>query len=126
MFVRLPVLTVLACVLLAGSGGNAQRVEHLSPRQAKLLAQTAHTSVDFEKLADYFHAQSLRFQKRAADEEIIMRRDAEHMSGTKYPSSYETAHRLHDYYRQRAQDAAANAAAYERRSQASGAATASR
>jgi hypothetical protein len=86
--------------------------------------------VDFEKLADYFHAQSLRFQKRAADEEIIMRREAEHMSGTKYPSSYETAHRLHDYYRQRAQDAAANAAAnaaaYERRSQASGAATASR
>ena len=126
MFVRLSSLAVLACTLLAGDGGNAQQVEHLSSRQAKLLAQTAHTSADFEKLADYFRAQSLGFQKRAADEETIMRREAVDATGTKYPSSYETAHRLRDYYQQRAQDSAAKAAVYDRRSQTSGAATASR
>ena len=126
MFVQLPVLALLSCVLLAGNEGNAQQVDHLSSRQAKLLTQTAHTTADFEKLADYFHAQALRFQKRAADEDTIMRQEAVHGSGVKYPSSYETAHRLRDYYQQCAQDAAAKAATYERREQAPGAATASR
>jgi len=126
MFVRLAVLAVLACVIFAGNGGNAQQEEQLSSRQARLLTQTAHTSADFEKLADYFRAQSLRFQKRVAEEDTIMRREAAHASGVKYPSSYETAHRLRDYYQQRVQDAAAKASIYEHKSQASGAATASR
>ncbi|MGO4213046.1 hypothetical protein AB4Y89_18050 [Terriglobus sp. 2YAB30_2] len=126
MFVRFPVLAVIACVFLAGSEGNTQQLDNLSSRQAKLLTQTAHTSADFEKLADYFHARSLHFHKHAADEDAIMRQEATHASGVKYPSSYETAHRLRDYYQRRSEDAGTKAVAYERKSQSSSVGSASR
>ncbi|WP_263409035.1 hypothetical protein [Terriglobus tenax] len=104
----------LVCTLLSSATLRSEVPEQYSRKELKSLIQSARSPEQYAELSRYFHNQAHHFKNLAAVQEAAMERELNHTSGAKYPSGYESALHLRDYYNQRAAKFETMANSYDR------------
>ena len=108
----------LACTFAGAAQPNAQTVapaHTMSTQEAKSLMKTAHDSVQYAALADYFKQkeQTYSMKRDAMFQLWSTRAKAVAVNQNKYPRPVDSAHSLYDYYSYETNQAAAQAQRYD-------------
>ena len=87
----------------------------LTPQEARSMIKSAHSTMEYQQLAGYFHQQESLYRAKAADEKVEMDRRAQVNAGLyqKYPRPVDTAQSLYDSYVNSAYGAAVQARHYD-------------
>lgn len=126
MFRTICFTAVLGCTAASFATVRSDVPAHYSRRELKAMVQSAHSAEQYLKLSRYFHQETTRFSALADSQDATMRRELERPGHLKYPSGYDIAQRLRDYYRYRADQAGQRAASYDRLLQSPDSKTAAR
>jgi hypothetical protein len=87
----------------------------LTPQEARSLVKSAHSTMEYQQLAGYFHQQESLYRAKAADEKVELDRRAQVNAGLyqKYPRPVDSAQNLYDSYVNSANGAAVQARHYD-------------
>jgi hypothetical protein len=86
-----------------------------SQAQLKTMAREAHTSSQYQVLANYYSAQQKDYLAKSADEKKEWERRSANvmLTAAKYPRPVDSARYLYEYYTSMAQDAEEKSAKYQ-------------
>jgi hypothetical protein len=100
---------LLVSAILAGSCFSAEPTEIKNKRELRQAMATANNAEEHARIAQYFRIQAQKYRDKEVKEQELVDYFAKHPSSPKYPTPYEMAKRLADYYSYAADQASAKA-----------------